>query len=350
MQAYLEKFDKLYKGKQSIDIELFSEEPLSMKYARYNQSGEVCYCMTNSNTANQKTKNGWKPIQCNSNCPHRQKNQYGKATCNRIGWLKFLIPSICRDRIFLMKITGQTSLNRLSDYFNLQKAQGNSIKGNYTLFLKQEEQSNSLGQTFNNYVLDILKKEDFISEKTIPQITEKTKDLSTVNDENVNNNVVKQEKNIAIAQETVTNTNIEDKKSKEKVTKKSAATLKANTKKETKNKNKKAEEMQEANQTINTSDVIQQKQNSNEFANYYIFDSAFNEIITNKGESKEYLIGKFYDMEDKIHNIVIRPENATEIQECDLGTIVELDIKDVAERKFAVGLKFIDKIVKKVAA
>lgn len=57
-----------------------------------------------------------------------------------------------------MRITGQTSINMLDDYFNLQKAQGNSIKSHYTLFLKQEEQPNILGQTFNNYVLDILKK------------------------------------------------------------------------------------------------------------------------------------------------------------------------------------------------
>ena len=92
------------------------------------------------------------------------------------GWLKFLIPSVCRDRIFLMRITGQTSINRLDDYFNLQRAQGNTIKGHYTLFLKQEEQSNNLGKTFNNYVLDILKKEDFISQNTIPKKIEKPKD------------------------------------------------------------------------------------------------------------------------------------------------------------------------------
>lgn len=38
-----------------------------------------------------------------------------------------------------MRITGQTSIYRLDDYFNLQKAQANSIKGRYTLFLKQEK-------------------------------------------------------------------------------------------------------------------------------------------------------------------------------------------------------------------
>lgn len=151
MKSYLEKFNEQYKGKQSIDIVIFNDEPLTMKYARYNQSGEVCSCMVNSNIASLKIKNGWKQIQCDTyNCSYRQKNEQGKCACNRIGWLKFIIPSVCKDRIFLMKITGQKSLNRLDDYFYLQKSQGNPIKGQYTIFLKQESQLNSLGQTFNN--------------------------------------------------------------------------------------------------------------------------------------------------------------------------------------------------------
>lgn len=37
MQEYLEKFNKQYKGKKSIDIQIFNEEPLTIKYARFNQ-------------------------------------------------------------------------------------------------------------------------------------------------------------------------------------------------------------------------------------------------------------------------------------------------------------------------
>ena len=106
MQTYLQKFNEQYKGKQSVEIELFNEEPLTTKFARYNQSGEVCYCMADSNQANQKTKNGWQKIDCDTyNCQYRQRNEQGKCACNRIGWLKFLIPSVCKDRIFLMRIT-----------------------------------------------------------------------------------------------------------------------------------------------------------------------------------------------------------------------------------------------------
>ena len=82
---------------------------------------------------------------------------------------------------------------------------------------------------------------------------------------------------------------------------------------------------------------------------YFFLESTFKENINNKGQVKEYLIGKFYDMEDKVQNIVIKPDYEKELLECDIGTVVELDIKDVAERKFAVDLKFIDKRIKKVA-
>ena len=85
MQQYLQKFNELHKGKQSIEIELFNDEPLTTKYARYNQSGEVCYCMADSTQANQKTKNGWQKINCDTfNCQYRQKNEQGKCACNRI--------------------------------------------------------------------------------------------------------------------------------------------------------------------------------------------------------------------------------------------------------------------------
>lgn len=313
MQAYLEKFDKLYKGKKSIDIELFNEEPLSVKYARYNQSGEVCYCMANTNIGNQKTRNGWKPIECTPSCQYKQKNELGKSACNRIGWFKFFIPSICKDRIFLMRITGQTSINRLEDYFNLQKMQGNSIRGKYTLFLKQEEQSNSLGQTFNNYVLDIFKKEDLIPIEQLPNEPENLTELSTDNNKNVNNMV---------------------EKTKEPI------------KKETKNKSKKATGNEPKEITLE-----QQNTNiENNLSNCYALLNTFNEVLVNKdGEPKEYLIGEFADMEDRITNIVIRPEDAPLLSECDLGTIVRLEIQEKIGRKFAIKLEFVEKTLKKAA-
>ena len=53
MQGYLQKFDQMYKGKTSIEIEFITEEPFSAKYSRSNQSGQVCYCMFGTDEANQ---------------------------------------------------------------------------------------------------------------------------------------------------------------------------------------------------------------------------------------------------------------------------------------------------------
>lgn len=338
MQEYLEKFDKQYKGKQSIDIEIFSEDTLSIKYARFNQGGSVCYCMQDSNKAKQKTKNGWQEINCDKyNCQYRQKNEYGKSACNRIGWLKFIIPSVCRDRIFLMRITGQTSINRLNDYFNLQKSQGNSIKGHYTLYLKQEEQSNNLGKTFNNYILDILKKDDFKSKNTIPTVAENTEKQTDENNKNVNSTVEKEkseEKQIL-----ATNT-ADDKKPKvNSINKK--ATVKP--KKETQKQEKISEEQKDSKQKSDKT--------NEETDNYYSLLSTSTKNLTDKaGISKEYLVGEFADSKDKIVNIVIRPEDAKELEQCDLGTFVRLDVVDRGTNKFAMKLEFIQKCLKKVAA
>ena len=167
MQGYLQKFDQMYKGKTSIEIEFITEEPFSAKYSRSNQSGQVCYCMFESDEANQKIQNGWQKIKClGQECQYRQKKQVGPPDCRKVGWLKFLIPDIATDRIWLMKVTSGQAVDALDQYFSLQKEQGQSVKGKYILFLKQVSNSKD-GKTFNNYIIDIIKKEDFISNKKI---------------------------------------------------------------------------------------------------------------------------------------------------------------------------------------
>lgn len=345
MEVYLQKFNELYKGKKSIDIEFFDDNPLSMKYVRYNQSGEVCSRYVESNTAKQKVKNGWQDIKCDlANCPHRQKNEQGKMACNRVGWLKFLIPSICKDRIWLMRITGQNSIDRLDDYFSLQRAQGHSIKGHYTLFLTQKEQSNGLGQSFNNYVLDILKKEDFNSSKTIPQTTEKPNELSTTNAKTVNNTVVKTEK----AETKVTAINQENKKQEENKSK-TSTTKETNTtkqetniketstpKKTTKSKAKKTEETE----LVTNPDMEK----------CYVLIGSHIEDIMKDGKPKKYFIGDFHDMSDNPVDIIIKPEFIDDLSECDLGTIVELNIQEFGGRKIAMDLKYVQKVLKNIAA
>lgn len=346
MQKFLQKFNDIYKGKPYIEIEFINDNPLTKKFVRYNQSGEVCYCIEGNNTASQKTINGWQPIECNENCQYRQKNELGKCICNRIGWLKFLIPAISTDRVWLMKITGQTSINRIDTYINLQKAQGNSLKNRYILFLKQEEQtSTTTGKTFNNYILDILKREDFLSEQTISQTIKKDKEVSTTNEQNVNNNVAKKEQKVV----TTNNSNItqiENNKTKEGATAKNNATTKrqSKSKKTVENNVQKMEQEQNCTQT-------KAAYTKEDLKNCYALLRTYPETLTNKnGERKEYLIGEFANMEDQISNIVIRPEDATELAGCDLGTFVKLEVNEIKGRKFAMKLEYIEKTLKKVAA
>lgn len=85
--------------------------------------------------------------------------------------------------------------------------------------------------------------------------------------------------------------------------------------------------------------------------NCYALLNTFPEtLVDNQGNKKEYLVGEFADMKDKISNIVIRPEDSAELAECDLGTFVRLDVSERKGRKFAMKLEYIEKTLKKVAA
>ena len=351
MQSYVEKFDKLFKGKQSIDIEFFSENPLSKKYVRYNQSGEVCRCPQGSNQATQRVKNGWQQIECKGpECQYRQKNEAGKCACNRIGWLKFLIPSISTDRIFLMKITGQTSINQLDNYIKLQKIQGKSIKGLYTLFLYQKEQTNSLCETHKNYLVDIVKKDEFDSNKPIPQNAQNEKELSTINTQNVNNKAEKQKITQITANKSTTST---IQKQTQNVDTEKTADTKTTTKSETKTSAKKETKSKSKKDNAKSQDKVTETSEKTEkvdLDNCYALLRTFTKKIVYNGQPKEYTMGEFADMNDKISEIAVKPEDANELLECDLGTFVRLEIKDVGNIKFAVNLEFIEKATKKIAA
>lgn len=341
MQPYLDKFNELIKGQKSLDIQFLDDNPFTKKRVRYNQGGLACYCIDNEDTGRIKEKNLWKPISCNSNCDYLKKDANGKTPCNRVGWLKFFIPAISTDRIWLMKITGQQSIDNLDVYLQIQKMQGTLINKIFTVFLTQKEQTNYLGKTFNNYVLDILKKDDFISNNQIQQTNQKQDDLSTNNTQNVNNNVVKQEENVITPKNADTSTQTQNNIPKEKTTKKTSDT-KGSTKKTTKNKTQKVEETLPEAKTETQNDNLD---------NCYGLIKTFNETLVNKkGEPKDYLVGEFVNMEDQIFNIVIRPEYADELLQCDLGTFVKLDVKDIGGKKFAMDLKFIEKRLKNIAA
>ena len=63
--------------------------------------------------------------------------------------LKFLIPSVSKDRVWIFQSRSYNTLKNISAYMELQKEIGNSIKGYYKLFLFQKE-SEKDGKKFKN--------------------------------------------------------------------------------------------------------------------------------------------------------------------------------------------------------
>lgn len=246
--------------------------------------------------------------------------------CNIEGTLKFLLPEISTDRIWLMKITGYTSIKRLQTYIDLQKQIGNSVIGDYTLFLKQEEQTNKFGKTFNNYILDIIKKEDFISNNSIPE--NQTKQLSTNTAQTVNNDV-------ADSKEIVTET--QHAKTEQKVTQEQPKETKVAEKKTTKKttKTKKKDEVT----------AFEEKYKDH----YFLFETT-TKTIAKAGKLTEYLVVKFADVKDNLIDVVIPPQFADEILECDIGTEVILDLAKAGDNTFTKSIVYERKLLKNVAA
>ena len=339
MQTYIDKFDKLIKGAKSIDIMFLDDAPLTVRYMRYNQGGTACYCLEGENIAKQKVQNKWQDVECNASCSYAQKDEKGKRACNRVGVLRFLIPSVATDRIWIMKITGQESIENLKGYLFLQKMQGSLANKTYTIFLTQKLQTSSVtGKNYNNYILDIIQKQDFISDSQVQNTIPKTDDNAPQKQETV------------ITKE---NTNVKEKTKQDKIipmqknaeTKENAKEAKET--KETKSKSKKSETVTGSKEK--EKEKTETKEDSQEIDNYYAYIDMSNEIVETKEGEKEYWVGSFYDKEDKPHNIIVKPEYAKELQECELGTMVELiDLKEIAGRTFAMEMKFIQKM-KKVA-
>lgn len=329
MQFLLNRFNETYNKETKINIRFFDEEPLSVRRIRYNQGGAVCYCMENQTQGKQKVSNVWQLIDCNENCKYRLSSDgKSKPMCNIEGTLKFLLPEISTDRIWLMKITGYTSIKRLQTYIDLQKQIGNSVIGDYTLFLKQEEQTNKLGKTFNNYILDIIKKEDFISNNSIPENQTKPKQLSTNTAQTVNNNVADSKENVTETQPT---------KPEQKATKEQPKETKTAEKKTTKKTTK----------TKKTDEVTAFEEKYKD--HYFLFETS-TKTISKAGKPTEYLVVKFADVKDNLIDVVIPPQFADEILECDIGTEVILDLAKAGDNTFTKSITYERKLLKNVAA
>ena len=311
MNFLVNRFDEHNNKQTALEVYFFDDNPLTLRRIRYNQGGAVCYCMQNSTNAKQKVSNKWQDIKCTENCKYKTSEENTKPACNREGTLKFLLPKISQDRVWLMKITGQESINNLSEYINFQKYLGNQIKGYYTLFLTQKEQITSTGKKFKNYVLDIVKSEEFNS-----KIQNRT-----------NNNL------------SLTN------ESKSQDISKKKETLKSNSNSNSNSNSKKsnAESVQNNNITNN-----QEKTNTENISPtledvLFLYDKSYRNFKKN-GKETEYLVAHVTDVNDKVAEVIVSPEFREELEECDVGTELTMELEKFGENTISKSIKFIQKI------
>ena len=339
MNFLLNRFNEKYPKQTFLNVQFFDEDPLTVRKARYNQGGIVCYCMSGTSKGKQKVSNKWQDIECDSNCKYCIKQEgTSKPACNYEGTLKFMLPEISQDRIWIMKITGQQSISNLEEYIEFQKYLGNSLKGTYTIFLNQIEQTNSEGKKFNNFVIDIVKAEDFNSNNNSnSQIYSKNPIIST---QNIDNNIPSQ---------------VPNEKNTQKDTKKTNRQTKTSIKKDAKTNN--------TNVVTSTSDgkndsQMKQTQVTDEKKNNapethqehcFLYDTEYKNF-KKSGKDTEYLIAKVADVNDKTTDVVVKPEFREKIEKCDIGTELIIELEKFGENIISKHIEFVNPIPKKVAA
>ena len=308
----------------------------------------------------QKVQNKWQSVECKEDCKYRLKDGPGKPMCNREGTLKFMLPEICTDKIWLMKITSNTAIEQLKDYIDFQHQLGNSLIGDYVIYLKEVEQSNWEGRKFKNKIVDIIKKEDFnsnmqieISNQNLPQILENQTEKSTNNVKTVDNSTENipncDFKNVDESDEIMNKTfetafNEEVNKSTEKQEKTAEKKATKRTTKTKKDEKLAKEAKQETTKDTNT------KSDASKYDDCFMLISTETKTLTKDGKPTEYLFANFVDMKDKEYQVVIPPKYAEELKQCDLGTAVKLDLQAKGDKTFTNSVTYVEKCLKNIAA
>ena len=287
------RFNEKYNQSKMIHIRFFTETPLMIRNARYNQSGLVCYCGYNQSEGKQKIEGKWTPIKCSEECKYRVAESGKRPVCSCEGNLKFLLPDISMDRIWTMKITGYTSIFRLKQYIEFQQYLGNSIIGDFYLFLKKETQTNKEGKSFENFILDIVRKEEY----DLCNFNEKPKHISTntqnivdkpIRNSNSKENVSeKTDKKVDVPVISSVNIASNSQDSVEKIS------IPTNTVAVTDTK---------AN-NVNTQ--ISQNTDNDPFKNYYVLVESFEKELQKDGKPTKYQFATFVDQYNKTIAIIM---------------------------------------------
>ena len=332
------RFNEKYPQSQMLHIRFFTENPLSIRNARYNQSGLVCYCGYNQNDGKQKVEGRWHPIKCFPECQYKISEEGRRPACSYEGNLKFLLPDISNDRIWTMKITGYTSIFRLNEYIEFQKYLGNSIIGDYYLFLKKETQTNREGKSFENFILDIVRREEVDSNNSNQKQEQVSTNAQKIVDKPIQNSKTKENisaKTDKKVSELVINTVNVPNNNKDTVEKKVATT---NTVTVTENE---TNDVKTQNSQHTTDDP---------FKNYYVLVESFERELQKDGKPTKYQFATFVDQDNKTIDAVISPKFVNELSKCDTGTTVILDIQAAGKLIIANDIKFVQKCPKNIAA
>lgn len=76
----------------------------------------------------------------------------------------------------------------------------------------------------------------------------------------------------------------------------------------------------------------------------------FTQEIPKAGVLTEYLVAKFVDINDKPIDVIIPPNLQEELLQCDLGTMVTLELVAKGKKTFTNNINYIQKCLKNVAA
>lgn len=297
MEHLAEKFNNLYKESKELNIYFPDENPYLEKRVRNNQGGTVCYCLLGQTKGKEKNGKQWSEKDCSEECEHRTAPKGKKPACLIEGTLKFMIPEISSDRIWCLKTKSYYSRQNIRDYINFQKHLNNSLIGNYKLFLRPKEDTID-GKTFNNFVLDIVKIEDFISN---PISNQETTNATTPNNTQVAKNPLKEKKPKNTNKTTIPTKPITPEEEPDVI----------------------SIEIPKSEKNEPTEDDLKR---------YYVLIDTKDVTLNKKGKPTKYLEAKFCNKDSKEISAIIHPKYAKDMSLCELGSQFLMDIEEFGQR------------------
>lgn len=268
------KFQEIYNNSKILNIYFLDDNPLTIRRVKYNQSGATCYCLMNQQNGKEKVGKKWIEKECLETCEYRSSPEGKRPQCSVEATLKFMIPDVSSDRIWYLKTSSYYSIQNLSSYITLQKKLNNSLIGNYKLFLKQKENIID-GKTFNNFVLDIVKNENFNSN----QLSNKETIEKSTQPSNLKN-------------------------------------TKGNSKSE----------------SIPIPKSSKETPTEDDLDRYYVLIDTKDVTINRKGKPTKYLEAKLCNKDSKEISAIIHPKYAKDMSLCELGSQFLMDIEEFGQR------------------